>query len=228
MVVVHAPHACLAPTESSHSCHHITTTHRGLQAGCSLHVHFIKRIAAIVECHNIPRFPFILADCQASLANLSNTLAFMSPQQHNSYDRKKAMLCPTCTMLRNTHTSSLGSRDAIPITLVLCTENRQNFDAHNNFHTVMPREYEHAPIWRKFSAAGRPPRTCVSLLLQQPEAPTRDLYCGNESSAQRQFGLACYEHRLINPDTRVVCSLCAMQQGPERKNYKQRLERVPP
>lgn len=200
-----------------------TTTHRGLQAGCSLHGYFIKRISAIVECHNIPRFHSIIADCQASLAHLSHTLAFMSPQQHNSYYRRKAMLCPTCTMLRNTHTRSSGgregggSREAIPITLALCTENRQNLDAHRNFHAVMPREYEHATIWRKFSVAGRPPRTCASSLLQQPAAPTGDLCCGNESSAPGHFGPARCGHGLVNADTRVVCSLCPTQQGPERE-----------
>lgn len=137
-------------------------------------------------------------------------------------------------MLRNTHTRSSGgregggSREAIPITLALCTENRQNLDAHRNFHAVMPREYEHATIWRKFSVAGRPPRTCASSLLQQPAAPTGDLCCGNESSAPGHFGPARCGHGLVNADTRVVCSLCPTQQGPEReRNDKQCLERVP-
>lgn len=225
--VVHAPqprrHACLAPTEDSHSCRHNNNSpwptswvfiarllhkknfcHRGVPQHPPVPFHYCRLPS--FTCTSLPYSGFHEPTAtQQLLSKKSNALPDMYNASQHTYK------------IIGREGGGGGSREEIPITLALCTENRQNLDAHRNFHAVMPREYEHATIWRKFSVAGRPPRTCASSLLQQPAAPTGDLCCGNESSAPGHFGPARCGHGLVNADTRVVCSLCPTQQGPERE-----------
>lgn len=184
------------------------------------HVHFIKRLSAIVECHNIPQFHSILADCQASLENLSNTLAFMSPQQHNSYDQKKAMLCPTCTMLRNTHTSSSGEKQRSN-SYYSCAQ-KTDKTLHTRISTQSCLVNMNMPQY-----GGNFQRLvgCQELLphhyYSNPQSRLWTSIVGMNSSAHKHSSLACYERGLTNPGMRAVCLLCPTHHGPETKNYGQ-------
>lgn len=139
----------------------------------------------------------------------------MVPQQHNGYAQKKAMLSQTCTMLRSTHASSSArSSEVISIKnkLLLCTD--KNLDAHKNFRTVMPREYEHRNTDEIFGNWSAAMKFCPVACYSNPQSRLwTDSYSGNELDTYRHFGLTYYERVFTNQKTsgEFTITCCSLQ-----------------